>query len=94
MKNFEYYFENAVQDFGMALFYAAMLIILITLIVRAYKKDQEVYGFLSDVLKRRPKEVEKLDPNVNGSTKVSKTLRTAIRPLKASLYTGQTHVEA
>ncbi len=94
MENFAYYFEKAAQDFGIALFFAAFLIILVTLTVRAFQKDQELYGFLSDTINKKATEVERLNHNLNGNAKARTTFHDIIGHYKGLWHKGHTHAEA
>ena len=89
MNNFEYYFEKAAQDMGMALFYAALLTILVTLIVRAYKRDLELFGFLNDHAIKHTADIEEAD-----RTKVKTNLPNTTSSHKWPWHFGHTHAEA
>jgi len=88
MKDFEYYFEIAAQDFGMALLYAAMALIFITLLVRAYRHDRSMYGFLNDSLNEEPSVTE--EPHAKATTNPG----TAEKHGKEFQHWGHMHAEA
>ena len=63
MNNFEYYFEIAAQDLGIALFFTALIPILVTLAIKSYNWGKELYASFRSPSISHIADLEKANPD-------------------------------